>query len=178
MIKHLLLILSVFISQNIIAQIGQNKYNYEIGIGISDFGEFLNYKTTKGVINLNTNFWLSKHVDVGVQAGIGRQFDQYGTVTNNSIGMYLFKYSTISRFHFLQLPIKSQDSKIDFYLKGILGGQTVKRVEEFTSPNVNTEVDYGIYFGIRYNPIWLLGIYGEIGAGRFSYSQFGLSLKF
>lgn len=161
-----------------ISQIDHNKNKTEISIGLSDFGEFLNYKTTNGVINLNVNVWLSKHVDVGIQAGIGRLFDQYGSGIDKSIGMYLYKYSTTSRFHFSPFFFKDQDSKIDTYLKGLIGGQTVKVLQEISSPYINTEVDYGLYLGIRYNPIWLLGIYGEIGVGRFAYSQLGLSLSF
>lgn len=175
--KKLLFLLLVFISQLCFAQNENLKNNTELSIGLSDFGKFLNYKSTNGVVNLNINHWLSKYLDLGIQAGVGRQFDQYGPGIDKSISMYLYKYSATSRFHLSPFIRNPKDLKTDIYLKGIFGGQTVEMVESITSPASSTEIDYGLYLGLSYNPIWKINIYGEVGIGKNSYSQIGLSMK-
>jgi len=152
---------------------------FSVFAGISDYGSFMNFKTTKGIYNLGLNYRFTKYFDVGIQMGYGQLLDEYGSLPGaNSIAMHLYRYSVKGGFHILPLFNITQNFPLDIFLRGCIGGLSAIATEAYTGPASYSKADYGIYLGIKYNPIKRLGIYGEVGFGNFSYSQFGVSVAF
>lgn len=163
--------------------LAQNKQTsdkkFDLYIGLSDYGSFMSFKTTNGIYNLGLDYRITKYFGLGLQVGYGQLLDQYGTVQSEGFtGMHLYRYAAVGDFHLLPLFIESANSKLDLFVRGTIGGQYAKATDDYSGPDSYNKVDYGAYFGISYNPIKVLGIYGLIGYGNFSFTQFGLSVSF
>ena len=150
----------------------------EVRIGLSDLGGFMDYNNVYGIYNLNLNYKFSKYYSAGIQVGYGgvKTYDYYdgGSVQSGNI----FRYAATGTLYLSPLFLKNENSKFDLYIRGVIGGQTALAKEPYPNPGKYNSVDYGFYGGFNYAPFKNIGIFGELGYGNLSYSQFGISYKF
>lgn len=168
----------VILSQLSFAQDNSALKKMDVSIGLSDLGGFMDYGIVRGVYNLNLDYRVSKHFSTGVQFGYGRLLFYNYLGGENVVGGNIYRYAATGSFHLTPFIIKKENPKLDIYLKGKIGGQTGTTTEVYSYQGTFNFLDYGAYFGVSYNPIKKIGIYGELGYGKVSYSQFGLSFSF
>lgn len=147
-------------------------------LGLSDFGSFLDYQTIRGIYNINLHYRFSNYFGAGAQFGYG-QFQQNNYLTGENVFVgHIYRYSASGRFHLTPFFAKNEYSRFDLYISGIIGGQSSMLNELYSYPGTYNSIDYGAYFGAKYNPIKQVGIYCEAGLGKHSYSQFGILFSF
>lgn len=176
--KLLYLVLLIILTIPSFAEDKPKSGNFDLRIGISDMGEFLNYRNVYGVYNLNIEYRASKYLSGGVQLGYGA-YKSYNSITGkNTIRAHIFMYNLSACVYLTPLFNKKPEPKADFYLKGKIGAYSLSPLENYVYLSRETRFDYGGYVGVEYNPLKRLGIFAEVGYGEITFSQVGLSLKF
>lgn len=152
------------------------KRHLEVRIGISDLGGFMDYSNVYGKYILNLNYRFSKYFGAGIQAGYGGVKNYNYFEGGSSQSGNVFGYVATGTFYISPLIFKTESSKLDLYIRGQIGGQTAI-VKEPLTPGTYNSLDYGCYFGLNYSLLRRIGIFGEVGYGNLTYSQFGISFK-
>ncbi len=168
----------IFLSLCSFAQENSFKKQLEVSLGLSDLGGFMDYNNVKGVYNASFNYKFSKYFSSGAQFGYG-QLQLYNYLTDeNIVGGHIYRYAATGNFHLTPLIISHDNPKMDLFIKGKIGGNTTINQDPNSNSGTKNRIDYGCYFGVKYNPIKSLGVYVELGYGNISYSQFGISHTF
>lgn len=146
-----------------------------ITIGISDFDRIFKYTGSYGNYSLSYNYSLTDNLEVGAYFGYMGLFQYYYIPDYKTVSNTLF-YGLNAYYHFSQYFSNNSSPKLDLYLKGKIGGFSILNDNYLPDTNDNN-FDWGTYAGIAYYPWKRFGIYGEIGYGKYTYTQIGLSLK-
>lgn len=170
------ILLLIILSVPSFAQDKSQTGNIDVRIGLSDL-ESTKYRDVYGIYSLNVNYRVSKYLAGGVQFGYGATKLSNFITGKNVIGTHIFLYGLSASFYFTPLYNKAPDPKVGFYVRGKIGTYNFYPTEYQAMLVQETGFDYGIYFGIEYNPFKRLGIFGEVGYGEKNLSQIGLSIK-
>lgn len=157
----------------------QSKENtkIELGIGITDFERFLDFKGIYGNYQLSAFYRISPSLSVGIQgAYAGLKYNQtFGG--NKTIYAHALSYNLAGKVYLTSLLSEKDDRKLHVYAKGKVGALTyIPVVEE--DPVEGTYFDYGAYLGIEYTPFLRIGAFLELGYGEKTFSQFGILFRF
>lgn len=169
----LISILFSAISMSTYSQDKAQKGGIDVSLGISDYSEFLSFKSVLGVYHLNLNYRISSCFSAGVDLGYGG-FKSYGWNTGSMLWASTFLYSLNGYFHLTPMVAKKPNPRFDVYLKGKIGGNSINIIDDDSPYQDRTELDWGVYAGCKFRILQSAGIYTEVGYGKYTFTQFGL----
>lgn len=160
----------------------KGRWNAKLGYSNSFKMDFLEtWRITNPLLQVEANYGLSEYLYVGVDLGFSP------TAFSEEIGDRLEKgnaqtYGIHTELHVLPLLIKDKRLRVDFYLKGKVGGYRLASRYIFDVEDVildpetgigsiesklfvHSGFDYGASAGLAFYVTQHLGIYGEYGLG-------------